>query len=125
VIANYGSAALRMEANNRDDQSLKQWVLPPPISEAAYEPEPEPVGLVKGAISEQTWRLLTKETETMAIDVRDQRQEIVAFYDQVVRDLDRRLARIERTRNGTYRSVPAWQHLTQRRAYFQRLRAAA
>jgi hypothetical protein len=61
----------------------------------------------------------------MAVDVCDQRQEIVAFYEEVLRDLDRRLARIERNRHDTYRSVPAWQHLTQRRAYFQRLRAEA
>jgi hypothetical protein len=61
----------------------------------------------------------------MAIDLRDQRREIVAFYDELVRDLDRRLARIEHTRHDTYRSVPAWQHLTQRRAYFQQLRADA
>jgi hypothetical protein len=66
-----------------------------------------------------------KGTETMAIDVLDERQEIVAFYEEVVRDLDRRLARIERTRHDTYRSVPAWQHLTRRRAYFLRLRAEA
>lgn len=63
-------------------------------------------------------------TETMAIDIGDQRREIVAFYEEVVRDLDRRLARIERTRRDTYRSVPAWQHLAQRRTYFLRLRAA-
>jgi hypothetical protein len=61
----------------------------------------------------------------MAIDVRDQRQEIVAFYEEVVRDLDRRLARIERTRHDGFRSVPAWRHLTERRAYFLRLRAEA
>jgi hypothetical protein len=61
----------------------------------------------------------------MAIDVRDQRGEIVAFYEAVVRDLDRRLARIERIRHDTYRTVPAWQHLTQRRSYFLRLRAEA
>jgi hypothetical protein len=61
----------------------------------------------------------------MAVDVCDQRQEIVAFYEEVLRDLDRRLARIERNRHDNYRSVPAWQHLTQRRVYFQRLRAEA
>lgn len=61
----------------------------------------------------------------MAIDLRDQRQEIAAFYEEVVRDLDRRLARIERSRRDTYRSAPAWQHLSQRRAYFLRLRAEA
>jgi hypothetical protein len=61
----------------------------------------------------------------MTIDVCDQRREIAAFYEEVVRDLDRRLARIERTRHDTYRSVPASQHLSQRRAYFLQLRAEA
>ena len=61
----------------------------------------------------------------MAIDLADQRQEIAAFYEEVVRDLDRRLARIESSRRDTYRSAPAWQHLSQRRAYFLRLRAEA
>jgi hypothetical protein len=61
----------------------------------------------------------------MAIDVCDQRREIAAFYEEVVQNLDRRLARIERTRRDTYRSVPAWQHLSQRRAYLLRLRAEA
>jgi hypothetical protein len=69
--------------------------------------------------------VVTEETEKMAIDVRDQRREIAAFYEQVVRDLDRRLGRIERTRHDTYRSIPAWQHLTQRREYFLRLRSGA
>ena len=59
----------------------------------------------------------------MAIDTCDQRREIAAFYEEVIRDLDRRLARIERTRHGTYPTVPAWRHLTERRAYFLRLRA--
>jgi hypothetical protein len=61
----------------------------------------------------------------MTVDVLDQRHEIAAFYEEVVRDLDRRLARIERNRRDTYRSAPAWQHLSQRRAYFLRLRAEA
>ena len=60
-----------------------------------------------------------------AIEVRDRRQEVVAFCDEVVQDLDRRLARIERARHDSYQTVPAWQHLTQRRAYFLRLRAEA
>jgi hypothetical protein len=66
-----------------------------------------------------------REPEKMGTDVRDQRREIVAFYEELVRDLDRRLGRIERSRHETYRSVPAWQHLTQRREYFLRLRAEA
>jgi hypothetical protein len=61
----------------------------------------------------------------MAIDVRDERREMVAFYEEVVRDLDQRLARIERARHDSYRSIPAWQHLAQRRAYFLRLRVEA
>jgi hypothetical protein len=66
-----------------------------------------------------------KGTEAMAIDVLDERREIAAFYQELVRDLDRRLARIERSRHDNYRSVPAWQHLTRRRAYFLRLQAEA
>ena len=64
-----------------------------------------------------------KGTETMTVDTRDQRREIATFYEEVIRDLDRRLARIERTRQDAYRSVPAWRHLIGRRAYFVRLRA--
>jgi hypothetical protein len=59
----------------------------------------------------------------MTIDTSEQRREIAAFYEQVIRDLDRRLARIELSRQDTYSSVPAWRHLTERRAYFLRLRA--
>jgi hypothetical protein len=66
-----------------------------------------------------------KGTGMMAIDLRDHRPEIAAFYEEVVRDLDRRLARIEHARRDTYRSVPAWQHLAQRRTHFLRLRAEA
>jgi hypothetical protein len=63
--------------------------------------------------------------ETMAMDVSGQRREIVAFYEEVIRDVDRRLARIERNRHHTYRSLPAWQHLAQRRVYFLCLQAEA
>jgi hypothetical protein len=58
----------------------------------------------------------------MKIDTCDQQREIAAFYEEVIGDLDRRLARIERTLHDTYSSVPAWRHLTERRAYFLRLR---
>jgi hypothetical protein len=61
----------------------------------------------------------------MATDVCDQRREIAAFCEELVRDVDRRLVRIELARPDTYQSVPAWQHLSRRRAYFLRLRAEA
>jgi hypothetical protein len=67
--------------------------------------------------------VLLEGNETMTIDTCDQQREIAAFYEDVIRDLDRRLARIERSRHDTYSSVPAWRHLTERRAYFLRLRA--
>jgi hypothetical protein len=59
----------------------------------------------------------------MTIDTCDQQGEIAAFYEEVIRDLDRRLARIERTRHDIYSSVPAWRHLAERRVYFLRLLA--
>jgi hypothetical protein len=59
----------------------------------------------------------------MTIDSCDQQREIAAFYEKVIRDLDRRLARIERAQCRTYPSLPAWRHLTERRAYFLHLRA--
>ena len=59
----------------------------------------------------------------MAIAASDQEREIAAFCEEVISDLDRRLARIERTHHDTYTSLPAWQHLTQRRAQLMRLSA--
>ena len=59
----------------------------------------------------------------MAVEMIDQEREIAAFCEEVIGDLDRRLARIERTQHGSYRSLPAWQHLTRRRAQLLRLRA--
>ena len=61
----------------------------------------------------------------MATDVCDERREVAAFCEELVRDVDRRLARIELTMPDTYQSVPAWQHLSLRRAFFLRLQAEA
>jgi hypothetical protein len=42
-----------------------------------------------------------ERTETMVIAVADRRREIAGFCEEVVRDLDRKLARIERIRHDT------------------------
>jgi hypothetical protein len=61
----------------------------------------------------------------MLIDFGDQRREVIAFYDQVIRHLDARLARIERNKANTYWHLPAWQHIRRRREQMLRLQAEA
>lgn len=52
----------------------------------------------------------------------DQRGEIIALFDEAMRDIDIRIARIERNHRSTNAHLPAWQYLVRRREDLRQLK---
>jgi len=51
-----------------------------------------------------------------------QRREIIAFFEEAMRDIDIRIARIERNHPGGHGHLPAWQYLVRRREGLRQLK---
>jgi hypothetical protein len=54
--------------------------------------------------------------------VDNQRREMIAFFEEAMRDIDIRIARIERNHRSAHAQLPAWQYLVRRREDLRQLR---